>query len=133
MSSISVRKMFVAAGVAMLAAGCTGAGGSASRPAPSFDGSSTEGVLTVTVDNQQLNEARITLWIDGSRRRLGSVRANSRETFRVPLDHIATVRMEFDLTLGDNCVTADVQLGPGEDILATIPTNLRYMAAVCRR
>ena len=67
------------------------------------------------------------------RERLGTVRAFSSETFHVPMQRIAEVHMEFDLTLGAHCVTQSISLGPGDDISVTIPTNLDMMAAVCRR
>jgi len=109
---------------------CGAGAASASRPA--FSGSRDD-VLQITVRNQQLDEARVWLWVDGQRQRLGSVRGNENETFFHPIANISTVHMEFDLTLGQSCITANVSLGPGDVVEAVIPSNLRMMAAVCRR
>ncbi len=123
-------KMLVALGLATIAAGC------ASRPnpgeRPDFRGDASD-VLTITVRNHQLDEARLWLWVDGQRRRLGSVRGNTNETFRFPIANIAVIHLEFDLVLGMHCVTANASLGPGDQIEATIPSNLRMMAASCRQ
>jgi hypothetical protein len=111
----------------------TGCGaGVASTPRAAFSGNRDE-VLQITVRNQQLNEARVWLWVDGQRQRLGSVRGNENETFFHPINNISTVHMEFDLTLGQRCITANVSLGPGDVVEAVIPPNLNMMAAVCRR
>jgi len=132
MVSSFVTKGLVAATAVALIAGCGGAGNSSRLARPSFDGSSGQGGLTITIENQQLNEARISLWIDGSRRRLGTVQAHATETFRLPIDAASTVRMEFDLTLSVRCETRSVMLGPGEVIHVIIPSNLRMMDAICR-
>ena len=106
--------------------------GAASTPRAAFSGSRDE-VLQITVRNRQLDEARVWLWVDGQRQRLGSVRGNENETFFHPISNISTVHMEFDLTLGQRCITANVSLGPGDVVDAVIPSNLNMMAAVCRR
>jgi hypothetical protein len=116
---------------AILAAVACGPGAAAPPPEP-FEGDPNT-VLTISVQNQQLEEARVWLWVDGQRERLGSVRPNQNRTFYFPMDQIRTVHMEFDVTLGQRCVTTDVSLGPGDDIQATIPQNLVAFAGVCRR
>jgi len=113
--------------VALLAAGC---GGTAAPP-PTLGGDASQ-ALTITIRNEQIDAARITLWVNSARRRLGDVRGNSTETFQVPMPVSASVRMEFDLTLGASCVTRDVFLAPGDVIDVTIPVDLRMMQAVCR-
>ena len=115
---------------ALFAAACGGGGGT-SAPAPAFDGDSLQG-LTITIRNEQINTARISLWINSARRRLGDVRGNATETFQVPMRTSASVRMSFDLTLGASCVTRDVVIGAGDVIEVTIPVNLSTMQAVCR-
>jgi hypothetical protein len=129
--AMSPRRLPAALAFAFLAAGC-GGGGSTSTPEPAFGGDPSQ-VLTVTIRNDQMNEARITLFLDRTRTRLGTVRANQSETFRVPIRNVMPVRLEFDLTLGAHCVTRDASLGPGDNIEVTIPVNLNMMAAVCRR
>ncbi len=126
-----MKRLSATLAFAVLVTGCAG-GGARSRPEPALDGDLSQ-VLTVTIENQQLNEARVFLFIDHDRRRLGTVRGNQQETFHVPITHIAQVRLEFDLTLGEHCVTRDIPLGPGEQIDVTIPVNLNMMVAVCRR
>ncbi len=112
---------------ALLAAGC----GGTSAPPPTLTGDASQ-ALTITIRNDQIDAARVTLWLNSARERLGDVRGNSTETFQVPMRTSASVRMEFDLTLGASCVTRDVVLRPGESIQVTIPVNLQMMAAVCR-
>ncbi len=124
------RNLFAALTVVLLAAGCGGGAGS-STPAPAFDGYPSQ-VLTVVIRNEQIDMARITLWLNSLRRRLGAVRGLQTQTFQVPMDVPASVRMEFDLTLGANCVTRDIVLGPGDVVQAVIPVDLRMMQAVCR-
>ena len=126
----SGRKLFGTLAVALLAAGCGGGGGT-STPPPAFDGDQSE-VLTITIRNERLNVARVTLWINGVRQRLGDVRGMQTETFDVPMQRSQPVRMSFDLELGVSCVTRDIVLGPGEEIETRIPVNLNTMAAVCR-
>ena len=116
--------MFVGA---LLAAGC----GGTSAPPPTLSGDASQ-ALTITIRNEQIDAARITLMLNSTRRRLGDVRGNSTETFQVPMSVSASVRMEFDLTLGASCVTRDVFLAPGDVIDVRIPVDLRMMQAVCR-
>ena len=105
-------------------------GTAAERPAP-FAGDLSE-VLTITVRNQQLEDARVYLWIDGQRQRLGSVRANGEEEFHQPMEGIRNVQLEFDITLGPRCIMQGVSLGPGDDVEATIPSQLVAFAGTCR-
>lgn len=126
----SGRKLLGTIAFALLAAGCGGSGGT-QAPAPAFDGDLSQ-VLTITIRNEQLDLARVTLWINGQRRRLGDVRGINSQTFHVPMSGRDPVRMSFDLTLGRSCVTRDVMLGPGESVEVRIPVNLNMMAAVCR-
>lgn len=116
--------------IPLLVAGC-GGGSAAPTPRPAAIGDPSE-VLTITIHNHQLNDARISLWIDRRRQRLGDVRANSSQTFQVPMSGIARVHLEFDLSLGEHCVAGERSLGPGETIEATIPLNLGMIQAVCR-
>lgn len=118
-------------GLALALAGTACAGG-ATTPAPEpFSGDRSE-VLTITVRNQQLEDARVYLWVDGQRERLGSVRANASEEFYQRMDGIRNVQMEFDITLGPQCITQGVSLGPGDDVEATIPSQLVAFAGTCR-
>ncbi|MDG2282209.1 MAG: hypothetical protein P8L45_03770 [Longimicrobiales bacterium] len=89
-------------------------------------------ILTITVRNQQLEEARVYLWVDGQRERLGSVRSNASEVFHHPIDAIRAVQMEFDVILGPRCITPGVSLGPGDDVDAIIPSQLVAFAGNCR-
>jgi len=124
------RKLFATLAVALFAAAC-GGGGNMSEPSPAFDGDPSR-VLTIVIRNEQIDVARTTLWINSVRRRLGDVRGLQTQTFRVPMDRGASVRVEFDLMLGANCVTRDIELGPGDVVQMLIPLDLRYMQAVCR-
>jgi len=129
MTAKTARTFLGTFSVVLLAVGC---GGSAPPPAPAAPVDLST-VLTITVRNHQMDEATIWLWNDGRRQRLGTVFGNGEKTFYHPMSDHSEVHMEFDLTLGQHCVTDDVTLGPGDDISATITTNLNMMAAVCRR
>jgi len=126
----SGKNLLTTLAIVLLVAGCGGGGGT-STPAPAFDGDPSQ-VLTIVIRNEQIDVARITLWVNSVRRRLGDVRGLQTQTFRVPMDRGASVRMEFDLMLGANCVTRDVELGPGDVVQTVIPLDLRYIQAVCR-
>ncbi len=126
----SGRKLLGTLAVTLLAAGCGGGGGT-SAPPPAFDGDPSQ-VLTIRIRNDQMDMARVTLWIESTRRRLGDVRGLMSETFHVPLERPSLIRMEFDLTLGAECLTRDITLSPGEVIDVRIPVDLRMMQAVCR-
>lgn len=117
--------------LALALAGAACASATTAAPPEPFSGNLDE-VLTITVRNQQLEEARVYLWVDGQRQRLGSVRAGAAEVFHHPLDQIRTVQMEFDITLGPQCITQGVSLGPGDDVEATIPSQLVAFAGACR-
>ena len=126
----SERNLLATFFVVLFAAGCGGGGGT-STPQPAFDGDLSQ-VLTITIRNEQIDVARITLFINSRRERLGDVRGLATRTFHVPMRGGASVRMSFDLTLGASCVTRDVELGPGDVIQAVIPVDLRLMQAACR-
>ena len=126
------RGVLTTLSVALIAGACGGSGAGSAAPAPTFEGDLSQ-VLTIEIRNDQANDARVQLWINRNRQRLGTVRSFSTQTFHMPMDRIAEVHMEFNLTLGNHCVTRSVSLGPGDDISVTIPTNLNQMAAVCRR
>lgn len=115
--------------LALSVSGCASTG-SAADPEPFV--ASPESALTITVRNQQLEDARVYLWLDGQRERLGSVRANGSQTFQHPMEQIRNVQMEFDITLGPRCITQGVSLGPGDDVEAVIPSQLVAFAGSCR-
>lgn len=112
-----------------VAAGCASAGSAGSTR--DFSGADDE-ILTITVRNHQLDEARVYLWVDGQRERLGSVRSNASEVFHHPIDAIRAVQMEFDVILGPRCITPEVSLGAGDEVEATIPSQLVAFAGNCR-
>jgi hypothetical protein len=80
---VSERNLLATLAVVLLAAGCGGGGGT-STPEPAFDGDLSQ-VLTITIQNQQIDAARITLFINSRRERLGDVRGLSTRTFHVPM------------------------------------------------
>ncbi len=115
--------------VAALAAGCTT--GSGGREV-SFRGSSAPGLI-ITIHNQRTQDARFWIWVDGRRDRLGTVQSTQTRTFRVRLDRISDVSLEFDLTLGERCVTRSARLEPGARLNIQIPVNLGLMDVRCNR
>ena len=113
----------------LLAVGCAGGGGRAS--ASPFDGDLSQ-VLTLTIRNEQLDPARVIVWVSRLRQNLGDVRGNTTRTFHVPMSGTQGVYVSFELLLGANCVTREVLLGPGDEVELRIPPNLNTMDAVCR-
>lgn len=129
-SRVATVRVFGLIAAALALATCGGGSAPVSSTKPPADRST---VLTVTVHNDQLSEARTWLLIDGQRFRLGSVRANRAETFYYPMQGIRAVRLEFDVTLGQHCVTADASLGPGDNVEVRIPNQLVAFPGLCRR
>jgi hypothetical protein len=122
------RNVLGVLGLVLLASACTASGAQPESAAP-VDPS--KGV-TVTLRNEKLADARVYLRVDGGRRPLGTVTGGAEETFFEPLGQISVVRIEFDLIQGERCVTAELSIGPGEEIEYTIPMNLAMVTAVCR-
>ena len=121
---------------AALLVACGGGGGAAPADPmpvnPAVASSSNAGSFTISVQNMQPDEAVLHIRLDGQQRRLGSVMANSRETFEVEILGLTNVRLEFRIVLGPTCITTDVGISPGETINAVIPIDLNQMQAVCR-
>ena len=131
MSATSTRRALCALAVFLLVTAC---GGSSEPPRSSAEPpADLSTVLTITVRNEQLEEARTWLWVEGQRNRLGSVRANQTETFYYPLDGIRNLHLEFDVMLGQRCITADRNYGPGEQVDVRIPSNNVGFQGICRR
>jgi hypothetical protein len=126
------RKLLATLAVALLTAGCGGGSGT-SAPPPGFDGDPSQ-AFTLTVRNEQLDAATVSLWIVGTRRPLGQVQGNGRRTFQVPLERSENISLEFDLLGGPRCRTQETGIRPGENLDITIPVNLNNMVrATCRR
>lgn len=113
--------------VVSLLAGCTT--GSGGREVD-FRGGNAPG-LTITIRNQRTQDARFWIWIEGRRNSLGTVQSTATRTFRVRMDRISDVRLEFDLTLGERCLTRTARLEPGARLDVSIPVNLRLMDVRC--
>ncbi len=117
--------------VTLLAAGC-GSSEPSSISATTSPPDDLSTVLTVTVHNDQLDEVRTWLIVEGQRVRMGPVRAGSSQTFYYALPGNRQVRLEFDVTLGRRCVTQDAPLKPGDDVSVRIPAQLIAFTGVCR-
>lgn len=115
--------------MAAMSAGC--GSGSGGREV-SFRGDSAP-ALTITIRNQRTQDARFWIWVDGRRDSLGTVQSTATKTFRVRLDRVSDVRLEFDLTLGDRCMTRTARLEPGARLDVAIPVNLGLMDVRCGR
>ena len=110
----------------------SGCGGGAAAPPPEPFSGDLDTVLQITITNQQLDDVRMWLIVDGQRFRLGSLRSQQTDTFHHEMDQIRSVHLEFDVTLGRRCVTTSRSLGPGDTIAAQIPQNLTAFQGVCR-
>ncbi len=121
----------LALAVGLLAVGC-GSSEQSSIAATTNAPDDLSTVLTVEVHNDQLDEVRTWLIVEGQRVRLGPVRAGSSQTFYYALPGSRQVRLEFDVTLGRRCVTQDAPLRNGDDISVRIPAQLIAFTGVCR-
>ena len=130
MSKPSSSRAALLLGVMILLTGIAGCSSGTAGREVSFRGDAAPG-LRITIRNQRTQQARFWIWIDGRREPLGSVRSTDTETFRVRLDRVSSVRLEFDLTLGARCFTRTVSLEPGTQLDVTIPVNLRLMDVRC--
>lgn len=108
----------------------TGGGGAQGGPAAE----PVEGVggVQLAVTNEQRMEADIWVYVDGVRRRVGTVRAFSNDDFVIPIDRARNLRLEFRIFGGPTCVTREVSMLPGEAASYTIPMNIQLFDAVCR-
>ena len=112
-------------------AGCAGSGNQGTSEAMGTPEAAGTGVQ-LTVKNEQRTEAVIWVLIDGSRQRLGQVRAYDEGTFLIPMDRTRMLRMEFQIYGGPTCLTREVSRQPGQSASYTIPTDIRLFDAVCR-
>ena len=101
-------------------------GGPAAEPADPGEG------VQLAVTNEQRMEADIWVYVDGVRRRVGTVRALSNDDFVIPMDRARRLRLEFRIFGGPTCVTREVSMLPGEAASYTIPMNIQLFDAVCR-
>lgn len=124
----TVKRVVLPAAIAVLVAGCGHNHASTMDAFRAHDRQS----LTFIVRNQHVDEARIWLWLNGRRERLGSVLPHDTDQFRVPLDRLAEARLEVDLLVGTRCMTPTVMLEPGIQVDFTIPPDLDELAARCR-
>ncbi len=127
-----VRGAFAA--LTLVVMGCGGGGGDtgSSIQATTETPASTENVLTIIINNDQLDPVRTWLLVEGQRVRLGQIQSNRSQTFYYAIPGIRQVRLEFDISLGRRCVTVDRPLGPGENIEVRIPSQLTAFPGVCR-
>lgn len=112
-------------------AGCAGPGSAGTTEMAATPEAPGAGVQ-LTVKNEQRTEAVIWVLIDGSRQRLGQVRAYDEGTFLIPMDRTRMLRMEFQIYGGPTCVTREVSRQPGQSVSYTIPTDIRLFDATCR-
>lgn len=128
----AVRGAFVALTLASIGCGGGGSDTGSSIQATTETPASTADVLTIIINNDQLDPIRTWLLVEGQRVRLGQVQSNGSETFYYAIPGIRQVRLEFDISLGRRCVTVDRPLGPGENIEVRIPVRLTAFPGVCR-
>jgi hypothetical protein len=131
MSRIRMIGMAAVCALAIGVPGCSTGGGGSQANAAAEPADPGVGVQ-LEVTNEQRIEADIWVYLDGQRRRVGSVRSFSEDTFLIRMDRARNARLEFRLFGGPTCVTRDLSLLPGDEISYTIPMNITLMDAVCR-
>jgi hypothetical protein len=105
-----VAAMIAVAGVG----GCTGR-----KSADSEAGPQLQAELTLEVENQNFNDARIYLVLYGERTRLGQVPGHSTRTFSFALPP-DDVRIEVSFIGGGGFVTEPMPVSPGDQLVLQI-------------
>lgn len=87
--------------------------------------------IRIEVINRNFSDA--TLWAisTGGRQRLGIVTGKTDATFTLDWDFSQPLQIEIDLLAGERCVTAPLQVDPGDVLELQIDVELRR-SAFCR-
>lgn len=78
--------------------------------------------VTIEVENQNFNDARVYLVLDGQRTRLGQVPGNSTRTFSFPLPP-NDVRIEVSFIGGGGFLTEPMPVTRGDELVLQIRSN----------
>ena len=70
--------------------------------------------LTISVNNNNFNDAGVYLISDGGRRRLGSVTGKGSGTYTVTWTNSRVIQLEVDFIAGSTCTTRPIQVAPGD-------------------
>lgn len=81
-----------------------------------------ENVVVLQVDNQNFKDARIYVFWNSSRDRVGMVTGNTRQTFRIRGQE-GQMRVQVDFVAGGGFTTDALQVWRGETIQLVIPPN----------
>lgn len=94
-------------------------------------GRAGSGQIRIEVINRNFSDA--TLWAisPGGRQRLGIVTGKTDATFTLDWDFSQPLQIEIDLLAGERCVTAPLQVDPGDVLELQIEVELRR-TAFCR-
>jgi hypothetical protein len=80
--------------------------------------------IYVRIENQNFYDATIHIFWNSERRRLGWVVGNTEETFTTPYRFGALLSFEVTLLAGPSFTTDPMSVGPGEEVIVTIPPQI---------
>ena len=92
-------------------AGCGGGAGGVRNPNP-FE--ADEDLVRIEVLNRNFADATIRAIVAGARRTLGRVTGHTNRTFRLDWPYSRPLRIEIDLLAGQNCITREIFVQPGD-------------------
>jgi len=114
---VTSRNIVTLAAALILVAGLGGC--TAGKAADSEAGPESRAEVTIEVENQNFNDARIYLVLYGERTRLGQVPGNSTRTFSFALPP-DDVRIEVSFIAGGGFVTEPMPVSPGDELVLQI-------------
>lgn len=103
-------------------AGCASLGPSRDAAGWEVGSRSGEGDITLRVENENFNDARLYARWNGERRRLGTVNGLSSGEFTIPA-RIGSLRLEVDFIGGRGFVSGAMSVGPGDNLYFRIPSG----------
>lgn len=83
--------------------------------------------IYVRVENQNFYDATIYIFWNSERRRLGQVVGNTEEVFTTPYRMGGVIAFQVSLLAGPSFTTDPMSVGPGEEVIVTIPPQLHRM------
>lgn len=102
-------------------AGCGGGSGGVRNPNP-FE--ADEDLVRIEVLNRNFADATLRMLVAGSRRTLGRVTGHTNRTFRLEWPYSRPLRIEIDLLAGQNCITREIFVQPGDVLELQIEPGL---------
>ncbi|HSM05944.1 MAG TPA: hypothetical protein VK858_15100 [Longimicrobiales bacterium] len=111
-------RSLILAVVVLLVSACS------SARTPYANGEDQARTIELEVVNLNFNQATLYTIRFSERRRLGIVQGKGTETFRIPWEHSAPLRVEMHILSGDSCTTYEMNVDPGDALYLEVAANL---------